>query len=444
MATVYGVAGKGEVSAADGLQQLPDTLQRFLVFEQSHLWKPERFRATKREDSFDQRYLPESGAVFRIPCFKVQRRHLYVSGSAKSVGELFQTTGADRHDEEVLVAVHPAELRRYSECLRAMGARSASEDGLHVFGTPTSSTRTVLVWADGKPESSCFVKLSLHAGLLGDRSLPRSKVAGSIGMSELVHRSRGALPADIKYFPEPLGVVPRCMQDGGMIIRCIPEEIVRGGVIAAPLFSLIGHDSSHTALLRQILDAGRVTVREILEEVLLARFARLWLDMAFDFGLILEAHGQDLLLALSRDLVPLGGFYYRDFEGLAVDWALRRARGLPEPDNLPHGFEWFSTYETWGYPLYQLVSMKLWISLTDYIHLVLGELEAALLQWRASGVLSKELFGKGELTFLFSHYLRRAVRDKFGVAEAAEYDIRHQRNRFVKFLMGVRKQIIRS
>jgi len=81
-------------------------------------------------------------------------------------------------------------------------------------------------------------------------------------------------------------------------------------------------------------------------------------------------------------------------------------------------------------------------SLFDYLYLMLTELESALLEWQASGVMAGEKVSEGELTFLFSRYLRKAIQEKFGMREAEEYNIHHHLNRFVKFLMRVRREIM--
>lgn len=440
-----GGLGKGRGASSVGtLPQLPVALQKFLMFEQRNLWKPERFRLARNVNQFDPQYLPEQGRMFQIPCFRLKHKYVYFEGERDWVNRALNISGHDGPETDTLFPIHPAELGYYEKFLRDSCARNAAEDGLRLIGTPTSSTRTLLVWPDLQPERAIFTKLSLHSRFLGDRTLPRRKVAGSVGLSQLFQQISGTLPAGIGHFREPCALVPRRMQDSGVVFRSIPDEIIHDGVLVAPLFALIGGSDHHPALLLRVLEGGRVRLREIVEAVLLEKFASLWIELVFDHGLILEAHGQDLLLSLSEDLMPVGRFYYRDFEGLAVDWALRRARSLPEPESVPYAFEWFHTYETWGYPLYQLVSMKIWTSLTDYVHLFLRELETALLEWQANGVLAKDTFEAGEVTLLFSRCLRRVVREKFGLREAEEYDIRHQLNRFVKFLMQVRREVMRA
>jgi hypothetical protein len=232
------------------------------------------------------------------------------------------------------------------------------------------------------------------------------------------------------------------MPQSGVVFRTMPDEIRNGGTIAAPLFTLIGGSRENPPLFLRIERSRHAKISDVLEGTLLKDFARLWIHLVFEHGLILEAHAQDLLLALTPDLAPLNTLYYRDFEGLTVDWCLRRARRLPEPRSLPNAFEWFSTYDTWGYPMYQLVSTKMMTSLYDYVFLVLGELESALLGWQAAGVVIGERITAGQLTSLFSRYLRTAIRETYGLQEKEEYDIRCNLNRFVKFLLQIRREIL--
>lgn len=420
---------------------VPGALRTFLGYEQRNLWRAERFRAST-DDGLDPKYLPENGLTFRLPCFSVRRRYLYVCGArGESLAALGMFVGEDP-DGYVLFAIHPAELEYQAQFLADVRAVDARAEGVRLWATPTSSTRTLLVWPDVGPKEAFFAKLSLHSRTLGDRRIGRRDVATSVGLSQFVYSLKSCLPDGIRCLPERLGVVSRVTPGGGMLVRTIPEEVKGGNVILAPLFALIGESAGHPPLLLRLMEAAGAAAREVLEEVLLAKFAKTWVELVFEHGLILEAHGQDLLLALSPDLVPLNALYYRDFEGLAVDWALRRAKGLPIPESPPDAFAWFSTYETWGYPLYQLVSVKLMTSLSHFLDLTLSDLESALQSWQAEGVVGGKGVQRGELTSLFSWHLREVIREKFGAREHQNYDVHRHVARFTKFLMQVRREIM--
>lgn len=423
-------------------RELGWSLNRFLVFEQRNLWNPKRLRAATGDPEFDERYLPESCAVFPVPGFWVLRKHLYVYGNQKCRASGPFSARGGGPDEPVLLPIHPAERLRHEEFLRRVKAVDAAAEGLRLLGTPTSSTRTLLVWPMGQPELAAFVKFSLHTRLFGDRTLQRRKVAGSIGLSRLVDESGGALPRGLSCFPESLGVVPRQMPDNGVIVRSIPDEIKRGAVVPAPLFALMGGDPTHRPVLLEVMGREGAEGLEELAALLFARFAEIWVDLVFSLGLILEAHGQDLLLALSRDMAPLGHLYYRDFEGLTVDWNLRRSMGLAEPMPMPHAHDWYDTYETWGYPKNQLVSWKMRTSLYDYLYFVLAELGSAVKDWHASGIMAGPPPWQEELTLVFSRNVRQVIYERFGMRETHEYDVSKDIIRFVTFLMVVRREVI--
>ncbi len=434
------IDGDGPADAAD----LPrGGVGAFLRFEQRGLWRPERLRDLSAPSGAVRSYFPERGRVFRLPCFRLRGASVvrYGQSAARALGRAGE--GGRGGTGEVVLPVHPVERARYAAALAGVGAEDLAAEGPRLWATPTSSTRTLVMWPEDRPQAMSFVKLSLTCRELGDRALTRTRVARSVGLSGLVGRERERLPESIEFFPEWGGLVPRALPDGGVIFRAIPQEVLEGRVIPAPLFALMGGSEGHPPLLRELMERMGCGARDALEGALLARFARLWVDLVFDFGLILEAHAQNLLLALSPDEVPLGCFYYRDFEGLTVDWALRRAKGLAA-EELPGAGEWFATYETWGYPLYQLVSVKLLTSLFDYLELVLGELESALLEWQVAGGVAGPRVRSGELTGLFSGYVRGAIADKFGIREGAQYDARRHLKRFVKFLMRVRREVLRA
>lgn len=434
------IEDEGETGAAD----LPQGgVGAFLRFEQRGLLRPERLRDLSASSGAVRSYFPERGRVFRLPCFRLTSASVmrYGPSAARALG--CGGEGGRTGTGEVVLPVHPLEHARYAVALAGVGATDSPAEVPRLWATPTSSTRTLLMWPEDRPQAMSFVKLSLTCRELGDRALTRTRVARSVGLSGLVGRERERLPEAIGFFPEWGGVVPRALPDGGVIFRAIPQEVLAGRVIPAPLFALMGGSEGHPPLLRQLMERMGRGARDAVEGALLARFARLWVDLVFDFGLILEAHAQNLLLALSPEGVPLGRFYYRDFEGLTVDWVLRRAKGLPAGE-LPGAGEWFPTYETWGYPLYQLVSVKLMTSLFDYLELVLGELESALLEWQVAGGIAGPRVRSGELTGRFSGYVRGAIADKFGIREGAQYDARQHLKRFVKFLMRVRREVLHA
>jgi hypothetical protein len=422
------------------LEQLPTSLRKLLTFERFHLHKPELIFRKAGELAFDSRYLPHNCGAVQLPCYWIERRHLHAFGSWQpAVDELDLSSGNGPHDS-LLFPIHPAAAAHYAGFLEKVRARDAARDGLRVWAVPTSSTRTFLAWPDGAPERALFVKTTLDSKVVGDRRLYRWKVARSVGLSQLVHDSLAALPADLSYFPESFGLVPRQLADSGVIFRSIPRELKDDGLLVAPLFSLMGGGAA--ALFPSMVEQGRVQPLEFLEEVMCDRFARLWLQMTLQFGLILESHGQDLLMTLSHDLTPLNRFYYRDFEGLQVDWELRHALGLRSPEPMPNAQAWYETYATWGHRYGALVSHKLRISLIQYLRLVLRELGLMLREWHRTGLMPRLQMTEDDLTAIFSRRMMVALREQFGVCVGAQYNIEHSLNRFILLLIKLRRELL--
>lgn len=424
----------------DVIAQLPPGLQQWLALERFHLHKLDLFQNRSRDPAFDPRYLPQNCGAFRLPCFWIRRRHLQVYGRQMPGGSELQLFTGDGVDDRVLFPIHPSSLDHYKTFLSGVDAVEASKHGPGIWAVPTSSTRTLLAWQDQAPATAMFVKTSLHTPLFGDRRLYLKTVGRSVGFSELMRSSRADLPSTLDYLPESVGFVPRALPGSGALIRSIPEPIKQGRVLIAPMFSLLGGSGNHVPLLLTLLQRSVTPPRQLLEEMLCAPFARLWLEMSMRQGLILEAHGQDLMLQLAPDLTPLGRFLYRDFEGLQVDWELRRWRGLLAPADMPHAWSWRETYDTWGYPYGELVWYKLRISLFNYVHFILTEAEASLREWHERGLIGEWQCEPGELTMIFSDHLFKAVDEMFGVRLEKHYNVYRSMNRFLTFLLTIRRQ----
>ena len=431
---------KERLASAGVLEQLPGPLQQQLILERFHLHKPEAFQVTSQDPAFDPRYFPQNCGAVELPCYWIERRHLYVFGSQQRAPDELRFFTGEGPQDHVLFPLHPASVAHYREQLVKLDARDAATDGLRIWAVPTSSTRTFLAWPDRMPERALFVKTSLHSPILGDRRLYTWKVARSVGLSGLVQDSLAELPASMGYFPEALGLIPREMPDCGVIIRSIPPEFKTNRLLAAPLFSLMGGQQAQPLFLT-LMEQARLQPWEFVEQVLCSKFARLWLQLTLQHGLILEAHGQDLMLAMSPDLRTLDRFYYRDFEGLQVDWELRRQHGLSTPANMPNAREWDQSYATWGYRYGHLVWYKLRISLLQYLHFVLAELEFMLREWQDRGLMNGPRINEDDLTDMFSRKMMEVIHELFSVRVKAEYNIHRHLNRFVLLLVHLRKDL---
>jgi hypothetical protein len=258
----------------------------------------------------------------------------------------------------------------------------------------------------------------------------------------VVQDSLESLPDGLGYFPESVGFIPRRLLDGGVICRSIPKGMKNDTLFVAPLFSLLGGTGDYEPLLLTILKRNGSEPLQFIQDALCAPFAKLWLEMAMRFGLLIEAHAQDLMIGLSRDLKPIGQFYYRDFEGIQVDWELRRFYGLSVPDNMPRACSWFETYCTLGYSGAQQVWWKWFLSLQNYTEFVLDKINISLIAWQERGLLSGSRAGRDDVTMLFSRNMWGCMEEMFDIRVKDKYNIHRRFVKFLIFLAERRKEVM--
>jgi hypothetical protein len=432
-----------ESDGAAAVAQLPAALQRWMTLERFHLHQVEKFQRMSRDPSFDTAYLPQNGGVFRLPTYRVSRRHLHsLGGQPKNTDAMRFVTG-EESQEQVLFPIHPTALGHYREFLLNARACDVAQEGLCIWAMPTSSSRTLLAWLDGAPQSAVFVKTSLYSPLFGDRRIRRAQASRSVTLSAMLDSEADELPHALAHLPEILAFTTRQAPHTGAIVRAIPDAIKTGRVRLAPLFSLLGSSGDHVPLLLTILERTGMPPLQFVHDVLCKPFAQLWLELSMNFGWILEAHGQDLLLELSPELDFQGRFHYRDFEGLQVDWQLRRWLGRATPPGMPHAWEWHDAYDSLGnYPYCGLLWYKWRTSLFQYLHFVLHETEASLREWHRRGLIGGRVCAEDEATAIFSGYLFAALEQMFNVRVGPPYNVYRFLNRFLLLLTRLRRQAL--
>lgn len=427
------------------LEQLPLSLRTLADFEQLLLYKPDAFYGTSGHNTSDTQYLPTNPCVFELPCYWIRRKHLSVYKCHHDCVTSLNWPIGTRFDDEALFPIHPLSIPYYSRLLSATGARNAREDGVRILALPTSSVRTVLAWRDQQPETALYLKLTLMYSPIGDRRIWTAKGAGCVGRTKLLEESRDPTHSSLVFLSEAIALTPRRMPDGGAIVRAIPREVKSGRTQPVPLFALLGGDKSTRPLLLTVAERTRMSPLEFVEQTLCANFAAMWATNAMTRGLLPEYHGQNLLLALSSDLTSLGYFYYRDLEGLAIDWPLRRARRLPMPSLMPYAWSWDDAYESLsvGARRWDPLWWKLKVSWYAYAKFVLSELNQCMIQWRHDGRVGGKVLSPEHLTTVFSHHVFREAERISGEHYGARYNVYERPGQFHKDILKHRAGVCR-
>jgi hypothetical protein len=325
--------------------QLPEPIRAWLYNEQVLLSRSvdtERIHPVT-ENMQKKNLAPEAARVFKLRTYWVDADK-FDSFEAKSIDpeirDLFVRKRAGR--TQLRLVVHPESESFYE----ALTTGATPGDDLHA--SATASSRTVLAWKPGSASRPFFAKLSLNAQIGGVvRTIPKGEVARSVGVTRILEGEQG-LPASFSYLPEVLGAMPKGFERGGMIVRQIPDEILRGEKRYVPLFSLYADppDGSPTMLAEMVKKSGQST-QDFVRLRIIRPFVAEWLDLLAHHGITTEPHGQNVLIEIGQDGLPTGNFLHRDFGGFNVNFDAREKLGLgPDRRALPRIGDFDASWHT--------------------------------------------------------------------------------------------------
>lgn len=318
----------------DAAANLPAPLQSWIHAEQHLLSRdadPDRFTSPALNFQ-DPRYAPEAGNVFALQSrwLSAADAHVFTGrGLTQGLRRTFLTgTGAEKR---ALLLIHPESEAFYGSLMER------SSRGPDFLAAPTASSRSLLAWYPGREREAFIAKLSLDREIAGVvRTIPKGEVARSIGVNDLLALDQEHLPAGFKAFPEVLGLIPKGLERGGMIVRALPAALAEGTTRLLPLFALFGPADARTP--PPLADMARLSgapAADFIRGAIVRPFLAQWLRLAIERGIVMEPHAQNVMVELGRDGMPNGSFVHRDFGGFNVDFGHRRGRGLPIPETLP-------------------------------------------------------------------------------------------------------------
>ncbi|MCC6751812.1 MAG: hypothetical protein IT371_29435 [Deltaproteobacteria bacterium] len=323
--------------------RLPAPVARWLAFEQERNDRSNDARRLYPLDNHqDPRYAPEQRRFFQLKSYWVDAERMHAFPTDELAGTLRPMFLRQQNGRaQVRLVVHPESEPLYA---RLVAGAERAED---FTASATASSRTLISWAPGHPETPFFLKVSLDKMLNGARrTISQGEIARSAGIGLLLEADRAgrvarpgaaaALPASFAALPEVLTAIPRGMPEGGMIIRLIPEGVIAGRTQCMPLFALHspGPNGAMPALVEMIRRSGQPAETFIRERVI-APCVRQWIELSVKNGITSEPHGQNVLLELDARGLPTGTVVNRDFGGFWVDFEHRGRLGLWLPERMP-------------------------------------------------------------------------------------------------------------
>jgi hypothetical protein len=315
-------------------ETFPPSIQDWLSCEQGRVSRSvDQSRLVALTNHQDPRYAPEAATTFQVKSYWVDaaKMHLFTgAGLTRDLAKVLLRTRDGKR--QVRLLVHPESEGLYASFLRG------AERGEDLMATATASSRTLLLWPRNQPAQAFMAKLSLDKEIGGTRrTISQGEVSRSLGVNNTLQLAvrRSELPASFGFIPEVLSLIPRGMEEGGMVVRALPRALVEGQVKYVPLFALYApsRDGSRPLLVDMIQRSG-LPAKTFVQTKIIQPFVQQYLELARQ-GIIPEPHAQNVLLEVGRDGAPTGRFIHRDFGGFNLDFDHRRSAGLALPKRMP-------------------------------------------------------------------------------------------------------------
>jgi hypothetical protein len=248
----------------------------------------------------EERYQPNSAVEsFDLPVVELpaERMRVYLADPTPELAARYL------YDDTVAFCIHPQVLEACAEEAYVRRSHDLGTPRPPVRVSPTSSTRTLAVQAEGPPHA-----LKVHFPFRVSRYERRMReevVQQAIQVSREIERHIDELDADFAFLREVIGIThenlepdsPRGGNWGYLVREVTPYPRPRADIRLVPGFALYGADrfepGERPLLLELIADDDRVD--SVLEAILFP-VIRHWIRLFLTLGLILEPHGQNALL----------------------------------------------------------------------------------------------------------------------------------------------------
>ncbi|GIL17956.1 MAG: hypothetical protein BroJett040_17070 [Oligoflexia bacterium] len=301
---------------------LPEGLRSLMSYEQQVNRNIDETRVQALTNNQNKKFAPESGKWFQVKSYWVEAETVFLFSTQTSLSQAFTSDVGNK--KYVLFLVHPESEDFYANFLRDQ------KPGPLFHALATSSSRTVLVSPEGRPDVFFFAKLSLNKEIGGVvRTIPKGEIARSVGTTNVLISSKSYIGRDFDFLLETVGVMPKGMERGGFLIREIPQDVISGRSQLLPMFSLFTRqESTGKSPFELMIQKTKREPLEFIRDEILRPFAKLWLDVTVKNGIAIEAHGQNFLMEIS-DGLPTGKFVFRDFGGFNLDLHYRGKKGFP-------------------------------------------------------------------------------------------------------------------
>ncbi len=364
------------------LRKMPLGIQHWYVLETDFLSRKVNTSMIASPEQNDQlrKYTPEAKRPFNLIGYWIPTEYLHIYKAQMPAYLGNQFFREIKGKQEVLFLIHPESKDAYPGIVNGGFEREIYR------ALATASSRSLLVWKPGNEQRPFIAKVSLYKQI-GHvvRSVLASETAYGVSVTKLLH-GPSELPRKAIFMDEVLGVIPKGMSEGGMILRPFPPEILtQKNITYAPLFSLYSRDDdSRKGLLLEMLQESGEDPRIFLRKNVIRPFIEIWKTLAVDHGITMEPHAQNVLVEMIDGKLT-GRFVFRDNGGFNIDEDFRKKVGMYVPPN----FKNFGDHPTGNFAGNHDKFLQLSLS-TYFAGGFLFSLDQAVLRWIEKGWLQAD------------------------------------------------------
>ena len=275
-------------------------------------------------------YTPAAGATFEVPAQLLEEGKADVITAGRGLDPAIEQALYRRDGGRTLVRrlLHPLEAMR-------IPAAGALFDGARWSGTPTSSVRSLLI-SGPRGSAPLMAKTSLGYVVAGvDRRVGREHARLAVQVSayyeDLARETAGRIPNTDKtwtFFAEPAAVGVKGEDSGYTLLRAPPADYSES--VYLPFYALIARRPDGRRWIDELYEAsGYGDKLEFAWHELAKPLLEFHLMVHLDHGVVTELHQQNALLRVDPATKKVLGISTRDMDGHSIDYAGRRALGLP-------------------------------------------------------------------------------------------------------------------
>lgn len=304
----------------------------------------DHFSRVNADSTVSKEYMPQPGQEFQVKYLEIPVEDLHVVdsglGSAELRSQIFVEHSGKRYFR---FFIHPDSEELYRPLIERYGVKG------YYLASPTASTRVLMASDPNNPSApTVYLKLSLDRHQFGfGRLIPDWEVRRGVAITKLISTRDEALweRYGVSIVPEVAGAYIDQSEALSGFIDHKQYRIFQHGMIYRdasfieelskqhpdyeiyPLFALFSERENQEPLIIDWWKKSGLSFEDFVERAVIRPVVRATGFLVFEEGLIPDAHGQNILVAIDQKNHHVAKVLFRDIGSMKVNLMLRWMKG---------------------------------------------------------------------------------------------------------------------